>query len=48
MICEAESQELLKIAHKVPQEALERHIRLQKQQMKDVREKLKEMRCPAG
>ncbi|MCB7098639.1 Mu transposase C-terminal domain-containing protein, partial [Enterocloster sp. 210928-DFI.2.20] len=44
MICEAESQELLKIAHKVPQEALERHIRLQKQQMKDVREKLKEMR----
>lgn len=46
MICEAESQELLKIAHKVPQEALERHIRLQKQQMKDVREKLKEMRCP--
>lgn len=46
MICEAESQELLKIAHKVPQEALERHIRIQKQQMKDVRAKLKEMRQP--
>lgn len=46
MICEAESQELLKIAHKVPQEALERHIKLQKQQLKDVRAKMKEMNQP--
>lgn len=46
MVCEAESQELLKIAHRVPQEALEKHIKLQKQQMKDVREKLKEMTQP--
>lgn len=46
MVCEAESQELLKIAHRVPQEALEKHIKLQKQQLKDVREKLKEMTLP--
>ena len=46
MICEAESQELMKIAHKVPQEALEKHIRLQKQQTKDVREKPKELNQP--
>lgn len=46
MICEAESQELLKIAHRVPQEALERHIKLQKQQFKAVRERLNELTKP--
>lgn len=45
-ICEAVSQELLQIAPKVPQKALETHIRNQKKQIKIDRERLEEARVP--
>lgn len=45
-VCEATSAELLMIAPKVPQEALEKHLRNQKRQLKDVRETLEEFRRP--
>lgn len=40
-ICEAESAEMLKIAPKVPQAALEKHMQAQKRQMRETREMLK-------
>lgn len=46
LICEAPCQELLQIAPQVTQEALEKHIRMQKQQLKHDREKLAEANRP--
>lgn len=46
LICEAQCQELLLIAPQVKQEALEKHIRMQKQQLKHDREKLEEANRP--
>ena len=45
-ICEAECQELLQIAPQVHQEALEKHIRMQKQQLKHDREVLADANRP--
>lgn len=45
-ICEAYCQELLQIAPKMHQKALEEHIRMQKRQEKKDRERLKEARRP--
>jgi transposase InsO family protein len=45
-ICEALSQELLLIAPKVPQKALEEHIKSQRKQLKRDRERLKEYTTP--
>lgn len=45
-ICEAESQELLQIAPRAPQKALEEHKRAQNHQLKADRERLKEMTMP--
>ncbi len=45
-ICEAESQELLKIAPRVPQKALEEHKQAQNRQLKADRERLKELTTP--
>ena len=45
-ICEAESQELLKIAPRVPQKALEEHKQAQYRQLKAERERLKELTTP--
>lgn len=45
-ICEAVCQELLLIAPKVPQKALEEHMKLQKQQLREDREKLKKYTTP--
>ena len=45
-ICEAVSAELLMIAPKMSQEALEKHLRNQKRQRKEVRETLEEFRRP--
>ena len=45
-ICDAQSAELLKIAPKVPQEALERHMQAQKRQIKDAREALNRFNMP--
>lgn len=45
-ICEAESQELLLIAPRVPQKALEEHIRAQNRQLKADKELLKELTTP--
>ncbi|MFF2886992.1 Mu transposase C-terminal domain-containing protein [Paenibacillus sp. NPDC057967] len=45
-ICEAESQELLRIAPRIPQKALEEHKRSQSQQIKADRERLKELTTP--
>lgn len=45
-ICEAESQELLLIAPRAPQKALEEHKRAQNQQLKADRQRLKELTTP--
>lgn len=45
-ICEAYSQELLQIAPKVTQKALEEHLKMQKRQQKRDRERLEEARKP--
>jgi hypothetical protein len=45
-ICEAVAQELLLIAPKVPQKALEEHIKMQKRQLRGDREKLEEYTTP--
>ena len=45
-ICEAVSPELLQIAPRVPQAALEEHIRKQKKQLRETAEKLEEFRTP--
>jgi len=45
-ICEAESQELLLIAPKVPQKALEEHMKMQKQQLKNIRARANEYTTP--
>lgn len=45
-ICEAESQELLRIAPRVPQKALEEHKKAQNRQLKADRERLKELTTP--
>jgi len=45
-ICEAYSQELLQVAPKVTQKALEEHIKMQKRQQKRDRERLEEARIP--
>ncbi|UQZ83294.1 hypothetical protein SK3146_02481 [Paenibacillus konkukensis] len=45
-ICEAESQELLQIAPRAPQKALEEHKRAQNQQLKADRQRLKELTTP--
>ncbi len=45
-ICEAYSQELLQIAPKVTQKALEEHLKMQKRQQKRDRERLEEARRP--
>lgn len=46
MICEAQCQELLQIAPQIHQEALEKHIRMQKQQLKLDRMRLEEANRP--
>ncbi|WP_234399657.1 Mu transposase C-terminal domain-containing protein [Paenibacillus popilliae] len=45
-ICEAESQELLQIAPRAPQKALEEHKRAQNQQLKADKQRLKELTTP--
>lgn len=45
-ICEAVSAELLMIAPKVPQALLEEHLKKQKRQLREDREKLEEWRTP--
>lgn len=45
-ICEAYCQELLQIAPKVTQKALEEHLKMQKRQQKRDRERLEEARRP--
>jgi len=45
-ICEAISQELLMIAPKVPQKALEEHMKMQKSQLKRDRERIEEYTTP--
>ena len=45
-VCEAYCQELLQIAPKVPQKALEEHIKMQKRQLKRDQERLEEARIP--
>jgi len=45
-ICEAHSQELLQIAPRVPQKALEDHKREQNRQLKEERRRLKELTTP--
>lgn len=45
-ICVAESQELLKFAHRVPQEEVEKHIKNQKRQYKKVRQIVEEANKP--
>ncbi|MNW33999.1 Integrase core domain protein [compost metagenome] len=45
-ICEAESQELLQIAPRAPQKALEEHKRAQNQQLKSDKQRLKELTTP--
>lgn len=45
-ICEAVSQELLQIAHRVPQASLEEHLKAQKRQLKKDREMLEDARKP--
>lgn len=45
-ICEAESQELLLIAPKIPQKALEDHIKMQKQQLKSIRDRANKYTTP--
>lgn len=45
-ICEAESQDLLLIAPKVPQKALEEHLKMQNQQIKGIKDKLKAYNTP--
>lgn len=46
LLCEAECQELLKIAPQVPQEALEKHMKMQREQLRRTREQLAEARVP--
>lgn len=45
-VCEAYCQELLQIAPKVPQKALEEHLKMQKRQKKRDQERLEEARIP--
>jgi transposase InsO family protein len=45
-ICEAESQELLRIAPRVPQKALEEHKQAQNRQLRADKERLKELTTP--
>lgn len=45
-ICEAESQELLLIAPKVPQKALEDHMKMQKQQLRSIRDRAEAYTTP--
>ena len=45
-ICEAESQDLLQIAPRVPQKALELHKQAQSHQIKAEKERLKDLRTP--
>ncbi|MDU7473591.1 MAG: transposase [Paenibacillus macerans] len=45
-ICEAESQELLQIAPRAPQKALEEHKRAQSQQLKADKQRLKDLTTP--